>query len=135
MQYYLQHLRTKPEHEISKGYADPALRRYRVPIPTFVTKKLKHFHPLPKYADGRDYKTLYYGIELPQINYRFANGKPYRYVYGTGPHRRGDFLNQLLKVDVLAKEAKVCQSAALTINFDDALNNILILSESFCHQL
>lgn len=105
-QYYLQHLRTKPEHEISKGYPDPALRRYRVPIPTFVTKKLKHFHPLPKYADGRDYKTLYYGVELPQINYRFANGKPYRYVYGTGPHRRGDFLNQLLKVDVLAKEAK-----------------------------
>jgi len=27
-------------------------------------------------------------------------------MYGVGPHRRGDFLNQLVKVDVLGKEAK-----------------------------
>ncbi|EDO36712.1 predicted protein, partial [Nematostella vectensis] len=110
-QYYLHHLRTKPEHEISKGYADPALRRYRIPIPTNhapKSKRKKSFqqYKMPKYSDDRDYKLLYYGIELPQINYQFANGKPYRYVYGVGPRRRGDFLNQIIKVDVLAKNAK-----------------------------
>lgn len=103
-QYYLHHLRTKPEHEVSKGFPDAALRRYRLPIPTFVVKKT--WQTLPSYSDGRDYKTLYYGVELPQINYRFANGKPYRYMYGVGPRKQGDFLNQLIKVDVLGKEAK-----------------------------
>lgn len=103
-QYYLHHLRTKPENEVSKGFPDPALRRYRLPIPT--TPFSKPSQRLPSYSDCRDYKVLYYGVELPQINYRFSNGKPYRYMYGVGPHRRGDFLNQLVKVDVLGKEAK-----------------------------
>lgn len=103
-QYYLHHLRTKPENEVSKGFPDPALRRYRLPIPTVAGSK--SWQRLPSFSDGRDYKVLYYGVELPQINYRFSNGKPYRYMYGVGPHRRGDFLNQLVKVDVLGKEAK-----------------------------
>lgn len=104
-QYYLRHLRTKPEHEIAKGFPDPALRRYRIPVPTDTVIR-KAFQTLPKYSDGRDYKVLYYGLELPQINYNFANGRSYRFVYGVGPHSRGDFLNQLVKVDVLAKEAR-----------------------------
>lgn len=103
-QYYLQHLRTRGEHEVSKGFPDAALRRYRLPIPTFVVKK--SWQTLPRYSDGRDYKVLYYGVELPQINYHFANGRPYRFMYGVGPHKHGDFLNQLVKVDVLGKEAK-----------------------------
>ena len=81
-QYYLHHLRTKPENEVSKGFPDPALRRYRLPIPT--TPFSKSWQRLPSFSDGRDYKVLYYGVA----------------------HRRGDFLNQLVKVDVLGKEAK-----------------------------
>ena len=103
-QYYLQHLRTRSEHEVSRGFADAAIRRYRLPIPSILIKN--SWKDLPRYADGRNYKVLYYGLELPQINYRFANGKPYRFVYGVGPHVRGDFMNQLVKVDVLGREAK-----------------------------
>jgi beta,beta-carotene 9',10'-dioxygenase len=40
------------------------------------------------------------GIELPRIDYHNRNGQPYRYVYGAGARSDGDFLNQLVKVDV-----------------------------------
>ncbi|XP_074616208.1 beta,beta-carotene 15,15'-dioxygenase-like isoform X2 [Acropora palmata] len=103
-QYYLHHLRTRGEHEVSKGFPDAALRRYRLPIRPSESRRT--WQTLPRFSDGRDYKVLYYGVELPQINYRFANGKPYRFMYGVGPHKHGDFLNQLIKVDVLGKEAK-----------------------------
>lgn len=48
-------------------------------------------------------------IELPTINYERSNGKPYRYTYATGlsPERPIDFLNQLVKVDVVSKTAQV----------------------------
>lgn len=44
-------------------------------------------------------------LELPRIDYRERNGRPYRYVYGAGVHRDedevpSDFLDQLVKVDV-----------------------------------
>ncbi len=45
-------------------------------------------------------------IELPRINYAANNERPYRYVYGVGLHPT-DFLNRLLKVDVMTGEAKV----------------------------
>lgn len=50
-------------------------------------------------------------LELPRIDYRERNGRPYRYVYGAGIHcdseddRPGDFLNQVVKVDVESGEA------------------------------
>lgn len=50
-------------------------------------------------------------LELPRIDYGERNGRPYRYVYGAGAHRDGsgepgDFLDQLVKVDVDSGEAR-----------------------------
>jgi carotenoid cleavage dioxygenase-like enzyme len=42
-------------------------------------------------------------LELPRIDYRERNGRPYRYVYGVGANRDGDapdFVDQLVKIDV-----------------------------------
>jgi len=44
-------------------------------------------------------------IELPQIDYRQCNGRPYRYVYGTGGttsdnSEQAEFIDRLVKVDV-----------------------------------
>jgi beta,beta-carotene 9',10'-dioxygenase len=49
-------------------------------------------------------------LELPQIDYRERNGRPYRYVYGAGIHceggdEPGNFLSQVVKVDVESGEA------------------------------
>jgi carotenoid cleavage dioxygenase-like enzyme len=48
-------------------------------------------------------------LELPRIDYRERNGRPYRYVYGAGAHDAGvspDFIDQLVKVDVETGEAQ-----------------------------
>jgi beta,beta-carotene 9',10'-dioxygenase len=48
-------------------------------------------------------------LELPRIDYRERNSRPYRYVYGVGSHRGGealDFLDQLVKVDIETGEAE-----------------------------
>ncbi len=47
-------------------------------------------------------------LELPRIDYRQRNTRPYRYVYGVGAHADDaapDFLNQLVKVDLESAEA------------------------------
>jgi carotenoid cleavage dioxygenase-like enzyme len=45
-------------------------------------------------------------LELPRIDYRSRNGRRYRYAYGAGAREPGDFLNQLVKVDVDAGESR-----------------------------
>jgi beta,beta-carotene 9',10'-dioxygenase len=45
-------------------------------------------------------------IELPRIDYRERNARPYRYVYGVSAESDADFLNQLVKVDVESGEAR-----------------------------
>jgi beta,beta-carotene 9',10'-dioxygenase len=59
------------------------LRRYRVPL------------------GGGDAKreTIASGFELPRINYRRHNGRPYRYVYGNGA-QDGSFITRIQKGDV-----------------------------------
>ena len=47
------------------------------------------------------------GLELPRIDYQSRNGRPYRYVYGAGHRDGGDFLDQLVKVDVERGETSV----------------------------
>jgi beta,beta-carotene 9',10'-dioxygenase len=47
------------------------------------------------------------GLELPRIDYRRCNGRAYRYVYGAGQRHSGDFLDQLVKIDVERGEASV----------------------------
>jgi beta,beta-carotene 9',10'-dioxygenase len=39
------------------------------------------------------------GIELPRIDYARRNGRPYRFAYGAAQSDRGDFLDQIVKVD------------------------------------
>jgi carotenoid cleavage dioxygenase-like enzyme len=39
-------------------------------------------------------------LELPRINYAARAGKPYRFVWGTGIKVPGDFLDQIVKIDV-----------------------------------
>ncbi len=46
-------------------------------------------------------------IELPRINYEHCNTRPYRYVYGTGNTIPGNFLDNLIKVDVRTGEARI----------------------------
>ena len=48
-------------------------------------------------------------LELPRIDYRRCNGRPYRYVYGVGgpgADAEGDFLDRLVKIDVEGGEAR-----------------------------
>lgn len=50
-------------------------------------------------------------LELPRIDYRERNGRPYRCVYGAGVHGDGregqaDFSNQLVKIEVESGEAR-----------------------------
>jgi carotenoid cleavage dioxygenase-like enzyme len=48
-------------------------------------------------------------LELPRIDYRERNGRPYRYLYGVGAHDDGeapDFIDQLVKIDVETGEGE-----------------------------
>lgn len=48
-------------------------------------------------------------IELPRIDYRERNGRPYRYVYGVGVEDdpiAPDFINEVIKVDVDSGESR-----------------------------
>ncbi len=47
------------------------------------------------------------GLELPRIDYRRCNGRPYRYAYGVGQRGCGDFLDQLVKVDIERAQVSV----------------------------
>ena len=49
------------------------------------------------------------GIESPCVNYSHSNAKDYRFAYGVSnrPDRPGDLYNQLVKVDVRQRTAKV----------------------------
>jgi len=64
---------------------DGSLRRYRVPL------------------DGSDTggEVIAPGFELPRINYRRNNGRPYRYVYGSYASPEAGFISHLQKGDVV----------------------------------
>jgi beta,beta-carotene 9',10'-dioxygenase len=68
-----------------------SLRRYRVPL---------------NGGDATGSQLADASLELPRIDYRSRNGLPYRYVYGAGGRSDGDFLNQLVKVDVESGETR-----------------------------
>jgi carotenoid cleavage dioxygenase-like enzyme len=44
-------------------------------------------------------------LELPRINYRAVNGRPYRYVYAAGT--ASDWISQVVKVDVTSGDVRV----------------------------
>lgn len=43
-------------------------------------------------------------FELPRIHYRYYAGRPYRYVYGAGNEGSGDFIDNLVKLDIKEKQ-------------------------------
>ena len=45
------------------------------------------------------------GLELPRIDYARVNGRPYRFVWGTGNRVPGHFTDQLVRIDVSTGEA------------------------------
>jgi carotenoid cleavage dioxygenase-like enzyme len=84
---YLDRLR-----EADPRLPDPELRRYRVQLDS-----------------GRveSERLAEVGLELPRINYGRCNGRPYRYVYGAGAQTSGNFLDQIVKVDIDGGESTV----------------------------
>jgi beta,beta-carotene 9',10'-dioxygenase len=44
-------------------------------------------------------------MELPRIDYRNRAGRPYRVVYGVGNQGSGDFIDNLVKADVVTGQA------------------------------
>ena len=87
--FFLDNLR-----EAAPALPDSELRRYRVRL-----------------DDGRveSEPLAAIGLELPRIHYRRCNGRPYRYVYGAGPRRGGEFPDQIVKIDVERRETTVWQ--------------------------
>jgi carotenoid cleavage dioxygenase-like enzyme len=64
----------------------PQLRRYRVPL-----------------GGGRGARSeplVAEPMELPRIDYRTRNARPYRYAYGAGVTSGAGFINQLVKADI-----------------------------------
>jgi beta,beta-carotene 9',10'-dioxygenase len=71
--------------------------------------ELRRFH-LPVHGGHADYELLTdEGIDLPRINYQRCNARDYRFAYGVSirKDRPNDFLDQLVKVDVSERSAKV----------------------------
>ena len=64
---------------------EPALRRYRLPL---------------RGGDATREALPAVGLELPRIDYDRRNGRPYRYVYGTGLPGDGGFPDRITKADV-----------------------------------
>lgn len=87
--FFLDNLR-----EAAPALPDSELRRYRVRL-----------------DDGRveSEPLAAIGLELPRIHYRRCNGRSYRYVYGAGPRRGGEFPDQIVKIDVERRETTVWQ--------------------------
>jgi carotenoid cleavage dioxygenase-like enzyme len=82
--FYMDRLRAAPPSESSYG----RLLRYRVALDRDTVCEEELSDEI---------------LELPRIDYRKRNGRPYRYVYGAGTHDDGgspDFIDQLVKVDV-----------------------------------
>jgi carotenoid cleavage dioxygenase-like enzyme len=72
----------------------PELRRYR----------------LPRGGSSAQYEVLSdQAIDLPRIDYRRSNARDYRFAYGIGTRRDrpDDFIDQLVKVDVRERRARV----------------------------
>ena len=77
------------------------LARLRAGTPLTATGELTRFE-LHLAGDGKvARRTLSpMPVELPRLNYASCAGKPYRYVWGTGIAVEGDFLDQIVKIDL-----------------------------------
>ena len=76
-QFYLHNLRA-PGRQGKKKFDLPDVRRYELPLGDLGGVDVEKFHSMG--GDGLDYTSLSVGMELPRINYKKHNGKPYRCV-------------------------------------------------------
>lgn len=72
--------------------ATGVLTRFRVPLSGNAAVERKTLSSAP--------------LELPRIDYGGRAGRPYRYVWGTGIKLAGDFLDQIVKIDVETGELR-----------------------------
>jgi carotenoid cleavage dioxygenase-like enzyme len=75
------------------------LERLRSAEPVTFAGRLTRFR-IGSSGDARDERLSETGIEFPRINYRCRAGRPYRYVYGAGNEVRGNFIDNLVKLDL-----------------------------------
>jgi len=87
---YLENLIGPNSRAVSQG----ELRRYRIPL---------HGGAINGYDMLSEES-----FDLPRINYASANGRDYRFAYGSGRRKDtpDDFMNQLVKVDVQTRETQ-----------------------------
>jgi beta,beta-carotene 9',10'-dioxygenase len=82
------------------------LSRLRSDQPVSATARLTRFRMDP--SGGKKVESAVLAdasIELPRIDYRRHAGRPYRIVYGAGNQRSGDFMDNVVKVNVETGEA------------------------------
>jgi beta,beta-carotene 9',10'-dioxygenase len=75
------------------------LERLRSAEPLTATGKLTRFR-IGSSGAARDERLSEAAIEFPRINYRCCAGRRYRYVYGAGNEVRGNFIDNLVKLDL-----------------------------------
>jgi beta,beta-carotene 9',10'-dioxygenase len=75
------------------------LERLRSAKPVTATGKLTRFR-IGSRVDTSDERLSEAPIELPRINYRRSAGRRYRYVYAAGNEVQGDFIDNLVKLDL-----------------------------------
>lgn len=83
--------------------------RGETPRPPVVTGEFRRYRLSPAQSSAKFDVISDHRLELPRMNYKAANGNPYRFVYGTGRGESDpdDFLNQLVKIDVVSGNALV----------------------------
>ena len=82
------------------------LDRLRSSQPTEFTGRLERFR-LPLDAgevESRRFSDT--GLELPRINYEQASTRPHRYVWGVGEHTPGNFIDQVVRLDIDSGESR-----------------------------
>lgn len=82
------------------------LDRLRSDQPVTVIGKLTRFRMDMSGGEEARHETLSEtSIEFPRIDYRNRVGRPYRYVYGAGNEVPGNFIDNLVKLDLKEKQA------------------------------
>jgi carotenoid cleavage dioxygenase-like enzyme len=56
--------------------------------------------PLNETSSAREHALPEHSLELPRIDYRPRNGRPYRYVWGVGQSDPGEFIDHIVKMNV-----------------------------------
>jgi beta,beta-carotene 9',10'-dioxygenase len=75
------------------------LERLRSPDPQIPVPRVERWRVDPATGRVRRERLSEEGLELPRVDYRRHNGRPYRFVYGAGGSPDATFLDRLVKLD------------------------------------